>query len=605
MRSTSLLALSLAVALAGTLRSQADDPARTPSPATGPRRAVPAKGSIVVDPAAHRPDLLVVKLAEGRKATLADGTLRLVPEDGRRDLVRVLGDRELRPFFAGLEDQLADLDRRIRARGLDPSPDLSLYLTVATRSHDEQRALIAALADLNVVELAYPMERPTPPPGDIPPTTPDFTKQQTWQGVAPTGFDAGSSRRVTGAWGKDIRVLDIEWGWDLDHEDIAPLRSSQLIGPSPAYTTYNNHGTAVGGELCADFDAFGVSGMCPDIELWVATDYPSTGYSVAKAIVVGLPKLRAGDVMLLEAQITTPLGLGPTEYVQADFDAIVKATKAGVLTVEAAGNGAVNLDDSRLNRIFDLTYRDSGALIVGASNGAALDRAYFSCYGSRIDANGWGGGVVTTGYGTLFNPGDKRQHYTNSFSGTSSASPMVTATVVNLLGAAKARLSAADFAKFADHLKVRALLRKHGTAMNSGQNIALRPDLDKLMPAAGLRRGLTILGDPVLGKSFQVEVEADFAAGPGDAWVLLVAAGPGNLGIPGLPQDCDRLQLDLASTLWFAAGGTWTNAKAQVTIPVPNDTGLKFASSFWQALTFRGSDKRLCLSTGAHAVVLP
>ena len=69
----------------------------------------------------------------------------------------------------------------------------------------------------------------------------------------------------------------------------------------------------------------------------------------------------------------------------------------------------------------------SGAIIVGAGaaptayGGSDVDRSRldFSNYGSRVDLQGWGEAVVTTGYGDLYNEHpDSNWDYTNSFSGT-------------------------------------------------------------------------------------------------------------------------------------------------------------------------------------------
>ena len=54
----------------------------------------------------------------------------------------------------------------------------------------------------------------------------------------------------------------------------------------------------------------------------------------------------------------------------------------------------------------------------------------FSNYGSRVDLQGWGEAVTTTGYGTYYNEWpDSNWDYTNSFAGTSSAAPNVAAAV--------------------------------------------------------------------------------------------------------------------------------------------------------------------------------
>lgn len=574
-----------------------------------PQRAVLDKSLIQVDPEAHEPAQVVVKFAEGSNVRLKAG--RLV-SPARVDLSRVqdlVANRRIESFFAGLERELATVQKDIEAlqpAGARPGPDLQSYYLVSSNGHDDSRRLIARLNALDIVELAYPKERPSPPPGDIPPPTPDFTGLQAWQAAAPSGFDMRAIRQLTGAWGKGLAVLDIEWGWWFDHEDIAGLRASSLKGPPLSRTAYNHHGTAVIGEIASDPDQFGVTGMTPDVGVLCVTDYPATGYSVARAILTGLPFLQKGDVMLLEAQTWLGTGrLGPTEWNQADFDAIVTATKKGVIVVEAAGNGGQNLDDPKLGGAFELTKRDSGAIIVGASEGSSLTRAGFSCYGSRIDANGWGLNVVTTGYGDLFNPNsDHRQRYTRVFSGTSSASPMVTSTVVALLAGAKAQWSPQRYDRMVDHKEIRRLLRTYGTSL-TGQGIGLRPDLDKLLKGAGLIRGMQIQGDAKIGKSFRLQITADFAAGAGDAWLLFAAPRPANLAVGGLASPCDRLLLDVA-TLFPVVAGNFASGKTQtVDIVVPNDTALKLARFYWQALTLRGSDLRFCLTSGSMSFIMP
>ena len=117
-------------------------------------------------------------------------------------------------------------------------------------------------------------------------------------------------------------------------------------------------------------------------------------------------------------------------------------------------------------------------------------RCNFSNYGSRIDAQGWGWLVATTGYGDLQGaavPPDsnKNQWYTDEFSGTSSASPIVVGALACVQGALKARgripLSPA---------RSRQLLRATGSPQQDGpgrprsQRIGNRPNLRQLIPAA-------------------------------------------------------------------------------------------------------------------------
>ena len=56
------------------------------------------------------------------------------------------------------------------------------------------------------------------------------------------------------------------------------------------------------------------------------------------------------------------------EYWNDIFDAVNAATASGVIVVEAAGNGEMNLDNARYDDRFNRNVRNSGALFVGAGD---------------------------------------------------------------------------------------------------------------------------------------------------------------------------------------------------------------------------------------------
>lgn len=350
------------------------------------------------------------------------------------------------------------------------------------------------------------------------------------------------------------------------------------------------------GIIGADNDIYGITGFNQDADLLVATDYPASGYSVANAIAVGLPYLGSGDVMVLEAQTSTPLGLGPTEWNQADFDAIFIATGLGVVTVEAAGNGGVNLDAPQLGGLFNTNVRDSGAIIVGASNAGSNTRAGFSCYGNRIDANGWGSNVTTTGYGYLFNPGDVRQHYTSSFSGTSSATPIVTGPVVALRGAAEAQLSPAGAAAL-DMFAIRSLLRSHGTPIAGIRN---RPDTVAMFAAAGLATGLTVRSEPVTGGTAHLDYTPPFTATANDLFAIVVSFGRGNVAMPA--PFSGRYLLDANSAVTLAVGSLGS-PPGTASITIPGGIGYYGLRLFGQAFGFDTSNNDIVPSNGAQIFV--
>ncbi len=270
-----------------------------------------------------------------------------------------------------------------------------------------------------------------------------------------------------------MKVVDIEGAWLWTHEDL----------PSPFFTGgtplddigWRNHGTAVLGEIRGSDNGYGVRGIVPDC----AVGGSSIGdQSVAGAIASATAAMAAGDLILIELHAPGPnangsgqYGYVAMEYWQDNFEAIALATAAGVIVCEAAGNGEQNLDDPVYAGLFDRNLRDSGAIVIGATDGGSLNPAWFTNHGTRVDCNGWGFNVVTCAYGDL-QGGDENQWYTAYFSGTSSASPIVTGATAALQGMIDAWYGYRVDARLARHI-----LNATGTPVNGPQLIGTRPDL--------------------------------------------------------------------------------------------------------------------------------
>ncbi|QWP75774.1 S8 family serine peptidase [Lysobacter sp. K5869] len=347
---------------------------------------------------------------------------------------------------------LSSLAKSAQAEAPNPHPELGQWFRLRVKPGQDIARVIDQLNALPAVETAYPAPLPAPPPA-----TPDFQNQQYYKNSAyDYGIDIEYARGFPGGDGAGIRVLDLEYSWNTNHEDVSKLRlPGARIGNGTPVDPYNDlqHGTAVMAMLVGDANGIGVSGLVRGASAHI-TNVMNTerGYEVANAILVAANGLRAGDVMLIEQQAVGPAncnGFVPVEWIPSVYDAIVVATNKGIHVVEAGGNGAMNLDNAAcFGSPFPAGRPDSGAIIVGAggplSNGwcsdsvAPLDRQPFSTYGARFNLQGWGRCVTTAGYGDLHNAG-ANANYTRGFAGTSSASPMVAAAVVSLSGIAKRR----------------------------------------------------------------------------------------------------------------------------------------------------------------------
>ncbi|HMN69890.1 MAG TPA: S8 family serine peptidase [Bdellovibrionales bacterium] len=176
-------------------------------------------------------------------------------------------------------------------------------------------------------------------------------------------------------------------------------------------------------------------------------------------------------------------GYGPIEYFEPVFKILQLATAKGIHCVAAGGNGGENLDHPKFQGAFDISKRDSGCMLVGAAEpptgSQARERSYFSSYGARIDAYGYGNGVVTSGYGDMFSGeiDGKLASYTADFSGTSSATPIVAGAVASVLGMAKAKGVVITPAQ------MREALRATGTPQGGAatERIGNLPDLRQLV----------------------------------------------------------------------------------------------------------------------------
>lgn len=308
--------------------------------------------------------------------------------------------------------------------------------------------------------------------------TPDFQEKQFYLKPSPTGVDAEFGWTKVGGSGEDVKVIDIEGAWQKDHEDFPELFSDG----STSKTGGIDHGTAVLGIVAGRNNGEGITGIANKVQFGVYSVYNGNDVFDAKNFELAAENLEEGDLMIIELHRPGPDNRKycPVENWQAIFDVFKVISSRGIIIVEAGGNGNSNLDGSAYEGRFDLSKRDSGAILVGAggsikAKSGHLKRLGFSNYGSRVDTFGYGDNVVTTGYGDLFNPAKNRK-YTARFSGTSSASPLVTGSLASIQGIFKAQ------GTIIKPLEFRKALRETGTKSKGpkSENIGNMPDIKKL-----------------------------------------------------------------------------------------------------------------------------
>lgn len=396
------------------------------------------------------------------------------------------------------------LEGKAATTAFRPLHSLASYWRVDLRSEpDRVDQVVEAFHRLREVDVAYrELSAFDSATGE------DFSEDQGYLHEAPVGIGAHW------AWNmlqrspppeEPVRIVDLEQGWILEHEAFTGSDISDLVygdnRATPEAPEQGHHGTAVLGQLAATSQVAGAvrqrasfalaSHYKGENEEGEDDPFPRTNGHVAAAIFNALaasgdnPRpLRRGDVLLLEVQ----RGRFPTEIDAADFDAIRLASALGVIVVEAAGNGNYDLDriqepvDGRSFRRGDSRFRDSGAIFVGACFAELPhDRAPFSNFGSRVDCFAWGESVTTAGYGDLRGE-EVNDYFTNTFSGTSSAAPVIA-------GAAALMQSLHD-AQAQTPLRprpMRALLSNPETGVRQGPNvgghIGIMPDLCRIVGA--------------------------------------------------------------------------------------------------------------------------
>jgi hypothetical protein len=347
-----------------------------------------------------------------------------------RDLATAHPGIELVPYFASFgEVSLRNLAQRTaRAATAPTSAQFAQYYAVRSASGVDAEAIVRTIAQWPTVELVYVEAGPVPPP--VNPADDPLSANEGYLNAAPLGVDARFA--WNSADGSGVGFVDLERGWTLNHEDLAAAGITIISGLNQDYP---GHGTAVLGEVLGVDNNIGGIGIAPNVHARVVSQWrTASDYNTAEAILSAVAVMQPGDVLQLEAQTTYLGSYAPVEVEAATFDAIQYAVSEGIIVIEAGGNGSLDLDTVKdangktfLNRS-SADFRDSGAILVGAASSTAPhSRLSFSNYGSRIDCFAWGENITTCGDGWT---GNLTNSYTNTFGGTSGATPMVTGSAL-------------------------------------------------------------------------------------------------------------------------------------------------------------------------------
>jgi hypothetical protein len=468
---------------------------------------------------AHRPELIVI----------GSPTARLRPTDAGGIAAEYADVSDLDSLFQPEEH---------RFEALHPEIDhetLSRHFRVVA-PEDRLEELAERLAGHRDIRAAYVKPAGSPPIADAklvlldldhpdvaePPSdpTPDYLSRQGYLEDAPIGVGALSAWNLAGGRGQGVNIIDCEFGWNFAHEDLQQNTTGLIHGTNIDNDEWVQHGTAVLGIFGGDPNQIGVTGICPEATVSGA----AFGKSSARTIRWAADQLQPGDILLIELERTLNNDSGqspfsPVEWWPDDFEVIRYAVGKGVIVVEAAANGNANLDDA----IYDQAQQgfpddwknplraggpDSGAILVGAgcppsgTHGRTevpsgdhagelyVDRARcgFSNYGSRVDAQGWGWEVTTTGYGGLKpRHKDRDRWYMDRFNGTSSALPVVVGALACVQGVLRAKgLSPLTPAGARDVLRRTGSPQQAAPNRPTTQRIGNRPDIRAILRDAGV-----------------------------------------------------------------------------------------------------------------------
>lgn len=294
--------------------------------------------------------------------------------------------------------------------------------------------------------------------------TPDLSSYQKY-------LDEPHGMNVRNAWargntGQLAVIRHIDFGVNSFHEDLQNKNITIVTnnGTTKEEILKNSHGTASVGVISAENNGFGVTGIAHSAKLY--------SYYIANADRV-LEDARPGDIVSFEYARMHNEKMVPGTILKSFWDKIYNLTQKGVIVLNVAGNGSVDLSQS--SNFID--YGDHGGILVGACSPNNGRRISFSNYGHSTSlVNSWGSEIATTGYKNLYGRGDDTTTwYNNAYGGTSGSTPLCAAALGLLQSHAK------SMGVMLTPESMRTLLKKSSYTEGVKDGIGVRPNVAQLM----------------------------------------------------------------------------------------------------------------------------
>lgn len=292
------------------------------------------------------------------------------------------------------------------------------------------------------------------------------------------GVDAELAWQFIGGDGFNQDFGDVERGWQIPHPDLGNV--TLVNGCQNQFSDPQLHGANTLGVVCGIANNFtGGTGIAPNLRQVILTSRDCAG-TTSDAIFASTSYLsKAGSVLLVEAQSN----FLPVETWPDCFDVIEAAVAAGIVVIEPAGNGPMDLDTvtlfgENILKRDDSKFKESGAILVGAATSTPPHQCMPSSnFGSRVDCFAWGENVYAAG----FDVGNSSTNCSdvNIFDGTSSASAIIAGVALAVQGIAEHKWGL----RFKP-IQLRDILKTGGTPCNlpADRPIGVMPNLAKVIP---------------------------------------------------------------------------------------------------------------------------